>query len=279
MFVLLIFFFPEMSAESELHRAVRKQDEPRVKEILAAQPSINVDWKDDSGFSALHRACLCNASAIVSLLLLHPGVDVNSKNYYGVTCFATLAAEGNIPHIQRFLWDPTVVVNEPDYDGCTPLYHIIHSKQPDVVKWWIASGRDMDLGTPGNPNTDAIGEARRIYTWDTEEVKLQQAKLATLLERFKENPDYIRYATRLELGFVDELASYVFGLTVFLCDGLLQTTTTTRTAAFFRIAQRLPLELQTVLCLRLFESAKEIIPSKDRDRGFSYLAKLFGEKR
>ena len=31
----------------------------------------------------------------------------------------------------------------------------------EVIKWWIASGREMDLGQPGNEKNDAIGTRRK----------------------------------------------------------------------------------------------------------------------
>jgi len=100
----------------------------------------------------------------------------------------------------------------------------------NVIKWWIASGREMDLGTPGDvEKTDAIGRSK----------KKGRREATTLLERFKENPEETRYQVRLELGLLDELAAEVFALVVFVSDGLLQindTTTRTRAARFLNIA-------------------------------------------
>ena len=51
-------------------------------------------------------------------------------------------------------------MNEPAKDGTTPLYAAA-SGSLDVIKWWIASGREMDLGRPGDVGkTDAIGKAK-----------------------------------------------------------------------------------------------------------------------
>jgi len=100
-------------------------------------------------------------------------------------------------------------------------------------------------------------------------------KVAILLERFKGNPDEIRYQVRMELGCHDELAAEVFAVVVFVSDGLLQIKDTTRSPAarFFTLATQFPLEIQMVLCYRLTGSAKEIIPGKDSEAGFKHLAK------
>jgi len=61
-----------------------------------------------------------------------------------------------------FLKDSRVKVNEPHKNGTTPLGYAACSGYLDVIKWWIASGREMDLGQPGDVDkTDAIGMAKQ----------------------------------------------------------------------------------------------------------------------
>jgi len=165
------------------------------------------------------------------------------------------------------LKDSRVKVNEPDQFGCTPLWGAALRDCPNVIKWWIASGREMDLGAPGDVDkTDAIGVAK----------KKGKTEVVTLLERFKGDAAKTRYAMRVELGLVDELAAEVFALVVFVSDGLLHindTTAPSPAARFFSIARRLPLELQMMLCHRVVGSAREIIPGKEREVAFKELAR------
>jgi len=78
-----------------------------------------------------------------------------------------------------------------------------------------------------------------------------QTEIATVLERFKENPMETRHVVRVKLGLLDDMAAEMFALVVFVSDGLLQVNdTTTPAARFFSIAAQLPLELQMVLCFR-----------------------------
>jgi len=157
-----------------------------------------------------------------------------------------------------------VKVNEPNHNGCTPLWRSAGDGSLDVIKWWIASGREMDLGKPGKWGTDAIGVAK-MY---------DKAKVVTLLERFKENPKNTRHAVRLELGWYDEATAEMFAMVVFVSDGLLQVgDATSLTAMFFSIASQLPLEVQMLLCFRLIGSGKDIIPCKEREMAFRELAK------
>ena len=163
------------------------------------------------------------------------------------------------------LKDSRVKVNEPDHNEYTPLWNAAYLGHLDVIKRWIASGREMDLGKLGDVDkTDAIGRAKEEGN----------TEVVTLLERFKSDAQ-TRHAVRLEFGLVDELAAEMFALVVFVSDGLLQIngTTPSPAARFFNIARRLPLELQMVLCFRQVGSAKEIIPGKDSEVAFKSLAR------
>jgi len=133
--------------------------------------------------------------------------------------------------------------------------------------WWVASGRDFDLGRPGDVDkTDAIGAAR----------KFNQLEMVPLLERFRENPVKTRHEVRLELRWYDDAAAEMFDLIVFVSDGMFTikddtTITPSPAARFFRIVTQLPLELQMVLCYRLVGIEKEIIPGMVSEVAFKNL--------
>ena len=164
------------------------------------------------------------------------------------------------------LKDPRVKVNEPDDNGRTPLWWAAYDGHLEGIKWWVTSGREMDLGRPGDVSrTDAIGIAKRYA----------KTEVVDLLERFEENPVKTRHQVRVELGCLDELAAEMFAMVDFVSDGILQIkdTTPSPAARFFTIAAQLPLELQMVLCFRSVGSTKEIIPGKDSEVAFKELAK------
>jgi len=85
-------------------------------------------------------------------------------------------------------------VNETGNHGCTPLRKAAQIGHVDVIKWWIASGREMDLGTPGELETDAIGESRNEG----------KTEVVTLLERFKSDAAKTRDEVRMELGITGQ---------------------------------------------------------------------------
>ena len=164
------------------------------------------------------------------------------------------------------LKDSRVKVNEPSY-GYTPLRGAANRGRLDIIMWWIASGREIDLGKPGDvEKTDAIGAAK----------KRGKTEVVTLLERFKSDAAQTRHAVRLEISWYDLAAAEVFSLVVFVSDGLLQirdAASSPPAARFFCIAAQLPIELQMVLCYRLVGSAKEIISGKESEAAFKELAR------
>jgi len=245
-------------------------------DILRTNPDVNVNWRHGPhGHGALHRACEEGGlDLIVSSLLAHPDIDVNLKTDAGSSPFFVACSNGHTSCVRLLLRDSRVNLGDPDDNGDPPLIWAAYYGYLEICRWWIASGREMDLGEPGDQGTDVIWVAKRPPGIGVNHQE-KKAKLAILLERFKENTDETKHAVRVELGWYDNVAAEVFALVVFVSDGLLQTkdTTTSPTARFFNIARRLPLELQMVLCFRLVGSCKEIVLGNDSEVAFKSLAR------
>ena len=167
-----------------------------VKDILRKNPSLNVNWKNEgeSAWTALYAACENGHDSVVSILLAHPDIDPNLKDEYGITPFMTACYNGNPSCVRLLLQDLRVIGNEPDNEGETPLYWVASNGHQDVIKWWIGSGREMNLGRPGDVDrTDAIGATKREG----------KTEVVSLLKRFKSDPTKTRSEVRLELGITD----------------------------------------------------------------------------
>ena len=247
--------------------AVKNGDVKKVAELIRQDPGFDVNMDQNGiGWTLLHHACLGDRRfPVIPLLLAHPDIDVNVKDRYGDTPFCNACENGHTSCVRELLKDSRVEVNEPTDSEVTPFWRVTFDGHLDIIKWWVASGREMDLGDPGNDTRDAIGVANNFCP----------AELGTLLERFKENAEEPRHHVRLEIGWYNETAAEMFALVVFVSDGLLQindTTTPSPAARFFSIATQLPLELQMVLCYRVVGSPKEIIPGKDSEVTFKSLA-------
>ena len=171
--------------------AVQSGDAKKLAEMIRQDPGFNVNMDHGYGQTILHHACYGDSrSAVIPLLLAHPDIDVNVKDKFGCTSFF-FACFGSPSCVREMLKDSRVKVNEPNNDGETPLYVAAKNAHLDVIMGWIASGREIDLGKPGDVDkTDAIGEAK----------ERGKTKVVTLLERFKIDAAKTRSEVRKELG-------------------------------------------------------------------------------
>jgi len=171
-----------------------------VKSILRKNPSLNVNWKNEEidSETALHAACYKGHDSVVSILLAHPDIDPNLKNKFGDTPFLFACFYGRTSCVRLLLQDQRVMVHEPTNPGSTPLRWAAYYGRHDVIKWWIASGREMNLGTPGDSYTDTIGAAK----------KEKKTEVVSLLERFKSDAGKTRSEIKTELGINGQYSSY-----------------------------------------------------------------------
>jgi hypothetical protein len=253
--------------EEELYDAVLLGTEEEVRIILEENKyRINVNWKSPLGWAPLHCAVANGHDKITSMLLAHPSIDVNQNSQHGSTPFFLACENGMTACAQLLLRDVRVEVNKRNQHGCTPLRFAARYGHLGVIRCWIASGREMDLGWPGYDNSDAIGVA---MSWG-------KTLVVTLLEKFEENPTQTRHEVRLELGCLEAMAAELFSMVIFLCDELVEIkeeNTTTEAGGFFGIAKRLPIELQMVLCCRVVGFNGDNIPVEQREAAFKKLAK------
>jgi len=179
--------------------AVFRGDAKKVAEMIRRDPGFDVNMDHEYGYTLLHYACQGDSSsAVIPLLLAHPDIDVNLKDKSGYTPFH-YACNGHTSCVREMLKDSRVDVNEPDNSGWTPLYCAARYGYLDVIKVWIASGREMNLGTPGDIyKTDAIGGAK----------KYGKTEVVTLLERFKKDAAKTRSEVRKELGITGQYPSF-----------------------------------------------------------------------
>ena len=139
--------------------SITSEDATKVAELIREDPGFNVNMDHGDGWTLLHYACNGDSrSAVIPLLLAHPDIDVNVKTVYGATPFYFACLNGSPYCVREMLKDSGVNVNEPDKYDRTPLWCAAGNGHLGVIKWWIASGREVDLGKPGDVDrTDAIG--------------------------------------------------------------------------------------------------------------------------
>ena len=176
--------------------AVEKGDAKELAELMRQNPGFSVNQQGVDRDTLLHHACKADwRSAVIPLLLAHPDIDVNSKNVHGSTPFYIACFYERPSCVRELLKDAKEKVNECNNHGYTPLWLC----RLDIIKLWIASGREIDLGKPGDVDkTDAIGIAQ----------KRGKTRMVTLLERFKSDAAKTRSEVRKELESMVSIISF-----------------------------------------------------------------------
>lgn len=261
-------FYTTAMEQLLFYQAARDGNVTELRKILREHPTVDVNWKNKFGWSALHEACGNDHPEVVSLLLAHPDIMVNNRSWAGSTPFLWACREGRPACVRILLEDPRVDYHLPDEGSHTPLDYAARFGHMDVIRWWMISGRLL----LNIPSAMARAQAER------------KSEANALLQKFLVNRrDAALLAREGIKEAIYQKAGDVFALVVFLCDGLLQhqrqaakTEKSLKARRFFRMVQGLPLELQMILCHRVVRSMGMNIPGKHVEASFARLATRVG---
>lgn len=260
---------------------VRTGGPSALQKLLFGASPIDVNQRDHAGRTLLHLVCQGDRVDMLSVLLGHPDIDLNLRDAEGCSAFFVACSEGSTACARKLLEDKRVEITLPSHDSSTPLQQAASLGHVDIIRWWIASGRDLELGGGGgevdgrSSHKDALKAAREVEYWHSDLKRERKAEVVRLLERFQENPGRTREEVRGGLGFFEEKAAALFAQVVFVCDRLavVSPAAPASTSRFFDIACQLPMEIQMLLCFRAVGSCRDNITSRETDKACRVLVK------
>jgi len=106
---------------SQLYKAAQSGLVSDVSSLLRDHLGLNVNWQDNTQWTALHTACWNGHADVAKLLLAHPAIKVNLKTHRDLTGFSYACVRGRVSVVQ-VLKDPRVDITLDDHRGCTPLW-------------------------------------------------------------------------------------------------------------------------------------------------------------
>ena len=276
--------------DTPLHRACRFENLQVVKTLLKWS-AVDVNARNLGQGTPLYIACQNGRKEVVPLLLADRRTHVNKPENDGATPFYIACEKGHKEVVALLLEDLRIDINRPEKDQCTPLWMASQLGMLEIVQLMLASGRDIDTKTksiagpaPWNDKTAAeVGrrQATRLRpAGESDEVFYRKKKngplIEVLLDTFDLEPGPTRQRLRELPGIRDPFIGDIFGLVIFLCDDLLTVSAADSSPAtrFFKIAQRLPMELQMVLCHRAYGSGKSSVLTRYSEPAFKKLGRL-----
>jgi ankyrin repeat protein len=271
-----------------------------IVSLLMADHRVDVNKADNDGRTPFYIACQQGHTNIVSLLTADHRIDVNEPQNNGMTPFSVACQFENNAVLELLFEDPRIDTLAFELDTlCTPLWTASHEARYSTVQLMLASGRDLDAatktaaGTEGWNNTTAaeICQTEHFKSYFDEDVMQARRQfgplIADLINSYERDPVSTRHQLRCLPEMRDPYIGGLFALVVFLSDDLLtlkadNTSSSSSSSSsnkedkakrFFGIARRFPLELQMIVCNRMFGSVKNNVHTSISEPAFKKLTK------
>ena len=271
-----------------------QEDHREVVSLLLADVRIDVNTPMNEGATPFYIACQENHIEVVTMLLADPRIDVNEADVDGVTPLFMACQNGHKEVVSLLMSDLRIDLNKSDSSECTPLWFVSQQGHLRVAQVILVSGRNVDTkakSIPGialwnNKTAAEIGRFQEIRAREAESAEVYARRrrngplIAALLDSFDANPATTRQQLRELPELRDPFISDLFALVIFLCEELLTVRAEDsalsfhKAARFFQIAQALPMELQMMLCNRVFGAGKNNVLTQHSEPAFKKLGKL-----
>jgi len=257
-----------------------------VVEYLMKNARVDVMKPNNKGATVLFIACAVGEKEVVSLLLADPKIDTTKPDRAGATPFFMACQQDQWEVVLLLLADPRIDPNKTMNDRGSPLWQASQNGNLMVVQHLLASGREIDTKVTSSFNDSTAAEQGRLMGTrtskvndetdeDFERMKTTGPLCADLIDEYERDPMTMRHRLRCQPRLREYFIGHLFALVVFHSDNFVVTRDNADVSCkrFFDIASRLPLEVQMVLCNRVFGSPKDIILSRDSEPGFKFLVR------
>jgi len=265
---------------------------------LKMHPTLNVNhasvipFYDDrehyqNGWTALHYVCQYGHAYNGALELIeylldhHPKMNFNVKSAMNMTPFDVACVQSFFGAIRLLSLDHRVDATVPKIvyvtaNTKTPLLYATVGGYTGVIEHLMAASEEDESDDYDQLLHD---EAKVAIT----NVCSEDHAIKILLEKLCSNTTVARHEMRLEHNQPRALIASLFAIVVFMCDGLLDVHQVAKRwpdddecfekkVSFLNIARQLPMELQMLLCHRVYGSAKNNILTQDSESAFRHLA-------
>ncbi|KAL7925178.1 ankyrin repeat-containing domain protein [Trichoderma austrokoningii] len=190
--------------------------------LLLTRDDVEINWRDDDGWTPLHHAVSTGDKATVEMLLAR-GADINCVNTAGESPICLAAEEGH-EDIFKLLIDAKALINPAEPEHMMPLSSAIKSGHMNIVKLLLENGakigqKDGSIGIGKTPlslaasNTDQsilrLILEHRAQVLANDSMITRSPILSAIMEG---NTDYIRSCIKKRLRY-SQIASDLYNVT------------------------------------------------------------------
>ena len=128
-------------------------------------PSVDLNIRDNSGYTPLHTACEYGQLEVIKFLLSLPSVDVNIQSNSGYTPLHSACRYSQLDIIKFLVSLPSVDVKIQSNNGYTPLHSACRYSQLDIIKF-LVSLPSVDVNIQSNSGYTPLHTACRYGQLD-----------------------------------------------------------------------------------------------------------------
>jgi len=242
----------DKNGDTPLHTACVSRNKQMVK-LLLTHPNININEVNNKGMTPLAYSCYYNNDDIIRVLLNNPAIDINKSNIIAPLHLAV--EKKNINVIKLLLCQPGININQVDEYGRTPLDYICALSEGNT---WLSSRRTIKINVCSKE--EIIIKLLMAYGATITNQKIKICNNSEL-DKYLTDPNVIN-----DWKATFDFISHLFTLVVLLCDEYFTFNTqscgrSVDMIRFFTICKQLPMELQMLICHRLYGSHKNYVKS------------------
>ena len=249
-----------------------------VMRVLMADSRVKLNRVNNNGVSPLYLACHNGNDEVAAMLLDDPRVDVNRSLVENATPFFIACQQGLVNIVTLLLADERTDPNKAMNHNITPLWFASQFGHLLVVQHLLASGRRINVSRRSSWNNRTAAEHARSqallekFDDETDEEYKRRAgycpQIAELIDEYSADPAGTCHRLRRCKGVRELYVAEVFALVVLLSDHFLKfrmalnSPSEVAVKRFFAMLFALPMELQMMVCNRVFGSSRDAVLSR-----------------
>jgi hypothetical protein len=255
--------------------------------LLHRRPDVLVDKGNALEQKPFYLACDNGHSAVVKYLLNDPRINPNDSPAFLQTSPLFVACDhAFIGIIKILLTDPRIKVNEGILNQSTSLHDLLIKDRYEALWWLFTTDEIIDTRfcgprfyytlidscvfdkngvEEGDVFTDCLYPTPRDF----------RRSFYYFLKRYQKDPREARWIVMTDKLRRNYFSGLLFALVVFISDDYAtrRAPDASNSHRFIGICIRLPIELQMVICNRVYRSTRDVIMACYSEHGFQWLAR------